>query len=288
MATAVAPQIAIDGPLPDAPPFGLLGVARPVAPDTDRFLGGAAVWPFPTAMPEVWASCSAGTFRLKSSGEEQDSPVFLPFTVIQPVTCSALSVAGGWEAFKGRALQVLDITESWAVEREFLSGALLGVDQPFLANGDAVLIDAGAAKSPREALSQLERAIARTGRAGVIHADPATVAWWSTLGTGLRVEGGKLKTTGNGTPVVAGGGYIDALPADDQGALSDTQGWAFASGPVQYRADRPYVTPDSIAEALDRDTNPNELTAYAERNYLLTWDPAQIQTGVLVDRSLTP
>ena len=91
-----------------------------------------------------------------------------------------------------------------------------------------------------------------------------------------------------GTLVAVGAGYIGVVP-DGEAALAADQEWAFATGFVQVRRGELFVNPAVYSQAIDRAFN--EVTYYAERNYLLSWvgrqdgsDANHIQAGVLIDR----
>ncbi len=81
MSTTLGPPVYLDGPLPVAPPFGLLSTAT-IVPSDDRFGVGGAVWPYPPGLPTSWDGCSAGTFRTKADGEGWELPIFAAFTAL--------------------------------------------------------------------------------------------------------------------------------------------------------------------------------------------------------------
>ncbi len=177
--------------------------------------------------------------------------------------------------------------EATAVERVFANGDGHGTLGAYLADANLDILAGGAAQTRREGLALLENAIAEVG-AGIIHATPALAALWR--GDYLLDVGrdGQLRT-GIGTLVVVGAGYIGVSP-DAQHGFTSTQEWAFATGFVQVRRDDVTILPGQYAQALDRATN--EITFYAERDYLLSWvgrqddsDDEHIQAGVLVDRT---
>ena len=278
MSTTFGPPVVLAGPLPTPYPHGLFSAATLVPEAGERWGNGATIRPYPNGEPFVFDPCFAGTFRVKEIPEQPEAQLFAAFTVYLADRCAARGI-GTDDALTERARLSLLAVEQWAVEQELVSGGVMTAN-PYLADGNATLLMSGAAVAADEALALLEAAIGDSRRAGVIHAGRATASAWSSLG-GLRVQGEKL-LSGLSTPIAAGGGYQNTVP-DGEGGLSDTQEWAWATGPVEIRRSEVEVFPGTLAEALDRETN--EVTYYAERNYLVDWD-TQLQAAVLVDRSL--
>ena len=272
--TAVGPAVALDGPLPVAPPHSLLmkeGVV--VERDATRVLNGANVWAYPTGCSSRWEPCSDGTYRTKASDSEQPTSRFDAFVVYKPVTCSAMGLRDPEELFR-RAEAVLDATISASVEAAMAEGT----DQssnPFFGDVNVDDVTTGTAVAPRVGLAMLEEAIGETCRLGMIHLTPAVV---SVLQDNALSPVSTLETA-NGTPVVSGMGYqgIDTPYLADPGTGED---WAFATGPV-----RVYLGPvrlDSVKENLDR--SDNILTFRAERYVLAIWDGV-LQAAALIDWS---
>lgn len=273
--TAIGPALGIDGPLPLERPFGLLSLPAPyvtVHREEGRELNGVVVDAYPSATPVPWEPCSTGTFREKDAGEPSAMPRFDPVGLYVPITCSSFSFGPNWREWADRAGSVMEATLSFGVETVLSQGVDLS-SNPFLGDTDATVLG-GAAVTPIVALSHLENAIGATGRAGIIHADPATVAAWSEY---LRVVGGHLETF-NGTPVAAGGGYIGA-PADGSTAGAG-ESYAFASGPVEVWHTEPMPVGEDINGTLD--TSINEATFRSEVFVLVEWDTA-LQAAVLVN-----
>lgn len=280
MSTTLGPPIYLDGPLPVAQPFSLLQAATIVPTDSDRLGVGGAVWPYPPGLPTSWDGCSAGTFRTKADGEGWELPIFAAFTVYLPITCSSITAHA--PGFADRARAAFAATESFAVAYELARGHALPLN-PFLTDANLTILNAGAV-TPDVGLSYLEQAIGATGRAGMIHMDPATATSMNgSGGYGLDLRptsGGVLRTTANGTLVAVDGGYIGANPSLHAPAAAG-QSWAFATGPVQIRRGGDIeIIADNIAQSMDRASN--EVTFRAERDYLVTWDVA-LQAAVLVD-----
>ena len=277
MSTTMGPPVYLDGPLPVAPSRSLLATATIVPSDSDRFGVGGAVWPYPPGLPSAWDPCSTGTFRTKADATGWDLPIFDAFTVYLPITCSTITAHS--PGFEDRARLALAATESFAVARELARGTANPLN-PFLTDANLNIL-APAAVTPDVGLSYLEDAIGATGRAGMIHTTPAVgAAINGSGGYGIDVRSGQLLTTANGTPVALDGGYIGANPSLHAPAAAG-QAWAFATGPVQVRRSNDItMIPGDIAQATDRSIN--EVTFYAERDYLVTWDTA-LQAAVLID-----
>jgi hypothetical protein len=275
----MGPPLAIDGPLPVAPPYSLVSAATIVPSDDLRFGVGGAVWPYPPGLPDTWAPCSDGTFRVKSDGDGWELPIFESFTAYLPITCSSITAHA--DGFSDRVRLAFAATESFAVAREISRGHANPLN-PFFTDANLTILAGGAAVSPDVGLSYLEDAIGATGRQGLVHLTPAVAAALngSSGGYGLEAKGGKQQTTANGTPVAIDGGYIGANPSLHAPAAAG-QAWAFATGPVQIRRGPDIeLIADNIAQSMDR--SDNTVTYRAERDYLVDWDLA-LQVAVLVD-----
>lgn len=186
--------------------------------------------------------------------------------------------------FTQRAVTQLGGTEEAAIENVLATGGAVP-SNPYLADASLDKLNGGAATNPVEGLALLEEAIGGTKKGGIIHAAPATIAYWSWYRLIQEpTKEGDLYTL-SGTPVVCGYGYIGVVPYGS-GALSDTEDWAFATGPIKiWRDPRILLVPGTYREALDR--SDNNLTYRAERTVVVTWDTA-LQTGVLIDRATKP
>lgn len=269
--TAIGPALDLDGPLPVAPEHCLLSLPGVVREGDGRWMNGVTIDGYPGDVPSLWEPCSSGTYRTKIEGDSRLTPRFDPFVEYLPITCSASSL-NGVENFKGRAGTAIRATASYGVEVALSQGVELSIN-PFLGDGNVNILGGGAV-SPLVGLAWLEDAIGATGRGGLIHATPATVAAWSEY---LEVMNGVLMTK-NGTPVASGGGYIGAsADGSDPGA---GQAYAFASGPVQVFLSDLQVIGEDINGTLD--TSNNDVTFRAEYYALAVWDTA-LQAAVLID-----
>jgi hypothetical protein len=277
----------LDAPLPQPRRYTLLDAAQIVNSADERWLAGAWINGYPSGRPRTHDPCSTGTYRLKSADAGAARPMVGSFTVVQGGSCTAKSVGPDATWYKDRLSLAFQAVEATAVERMLATGDGHGGNLGAYI-GDANM-DAPVGNTPqtrREGLAILETEIAKVGN-GIIHATPATATLWRGDYL-IDVVGGQLRT-GIGTLVVVGAGYIGARP-DAYGGLGATQDWAFATGFIQVRRDEITILPGQYSEALDRVSN--ELTFYAERDYLLSWvgrqdnsDAEHIQAGVLIDRT---
>jgi len=268
---AVGPALALDGPLPASPPYSLLKVPGVVVEDGDRWMNGVNVDGYPSDTPSLWEPCSEGTFRTKVDGNPSPMPRFDSFVVYLPITCSALSI-GDVRMFQERARRTLEATLSFGVEEALSQGVVMSTN-PFLGDSNVTILGGGAV-TPEVGLRWLEDAIGETGRAGMIHATPATVAAWEFE----ALETGDVLRTPNGTPVAVGGGYIGAEA--NGSAPGAGSAYAFASGPVQVRLSDMQMVGEDINGTLD--TSLNDVTFRAEIYALAVWDTA-LQAAVLID-----
>lgn len=268
---AIGPALDLDGPLPVAPPHGLLTIPGVLRDDGDRWLNGVNIDSYPCNVPTLWDPCSTGTYRAKEDVVEMPRPRFDSFAIIQSLVCSSLGI-GDPVAFTEKAETVLNATQSFGVE-EAISQGVAGSTNPFLGDVNVTVLGGGAV-TPAVGLAWLENAIGATGRMGMIHAPPAVVVAWEA-GLSQDAPDGVLRTM-NGTPVASGGGYIGA---DANGVSAGAgQSWVFASGPVEVRLASVAVQP--IRETLDR--TDNSVVVRAERYALAVWDGC-LQVAVLID-----
>lgn len=277
--TAVGPAVALDGPLPVAPPQSLLNTPGiVVAEDATRVLNGANVWMYPTGCSELWEPCSDGTFRVKSDESTMLAPRFDAFVVYKSVTCSTFGMADVEELAR-RAERVLDATLSAGVERALAAG-VDGSSNPFFADANVVDVTPtpGTAVSPRVGVSALEEAIGNTCRQGLLHLTPAVIA-----GLPAPLREGATLATANGTPIASGMGYQGV---EVTGEADTTEDWVFATGGVQVYLGPVQMT--TVKESMDRSVN--EVTFRAEKYVLAVWDGIDndelAAAAVLVDWAL--
>lgn len=266
--------------------YDLEQILLPEAPDNGqvyRWGNGAQVYPYPVDTGSSFDPCSTGTFAQKDEGSTPPLPIFAAFTAYLPETCTSSRIVSE-EYFRARAQLAFQAVESGIYENVLATGgALNGSGQPYLGDSNLVVLGGGPV-SPLEGLALLEDAIGSTFRRGMIHVTPATLVALLFFGEAIRVVGKSLQST-DGDDVVVGNGYIGVLPDTHNAALTSTQAWAFATGPVQVRREPNIrIYPDYLYQALDRAEN--IVTYRAERDALVTWDTVA-QFGVLIDRSLS-
>ena len=261
--TAIGPAVALDGPLPVAPPQSLLNTPGiVVAEDATRVLNGANVWMYPSGCASLWEPCSTGTFRVKDDASTQITQRFDSFVVYKSITCSTIGLDNMMlEDLARRAERVLDATLSAGVEKALANG-VTGSSNPFFGDANVQVLNSGTAVSPRVGVSFLEEAIGLNCRQGLLHLTPAIVA-----GLPAPLREGTTLATANGTPIASGMGYqgIDTAALASPAVKQD---WAFATLGVQvYLGPVVMTTPK---ESVDRTIN--EVTFRAEKYVLAVWD----------------
>jgi hypothetical protein len=282
VANTFGPPVFIDGPPPSPPALTLVGAARAVPASGDRWYNGAAVWPYPRDLPDVFDPCqpasSAG--HAKDAGTATTEETFAAWNVLEGISCTTRSVRDPAE-WQRRVQVALEAYEHWAIEREFWTAALRP-DNPHLAQTlGTTILNSGTAVGPLQALARLEQAIADAGGNGVIHVRPAIFSLWSAWDVlEADLTRGVAKTQ-LGTIVVPGVGYTGSKP--DGTAPTNTIDTAYATGPVEVRRSDVEILPESMSQATDRARN--FTTFRAERYVLITWDQ-RIHVSVNIDRTL--
>lgn len=271
--TGVGPAGPIDGPLPVAPKHGLLTIPGVAVEGAGTWETGLVVDGYATQAPSLWEPCATGTFRVKDDGDEGPKRRFNPIVVYYPISCSTHGISNPGRIGE-RAERLLEATISYGVEKALAQGVLLSTNA-YLGDGNLVPL-AGSPVAPKVGLRYLENAIGATGRKGLIHATPAVVAEWF----GDPQTDADQLVTANGTPVVAGGGYIGTDPVSEPSPAT-TVDWVFATGPVEVFLDK--LERVEVAQAVDRSVN---LASYrAEQVVLVEWDTV-LQVGIRIDWSL--
>lgn len=297
------PYSVIDGPPTEPPKYGLLQAASALVPgvrfvnDNDRWLNGADALPPVEHNGATHSPFDASGAPTKEIGDATDSQRFFPLTVYVPDKCSAFRAEDDAE-YRARILARLAAVESANVANALLTGDGLPLASPRLSDGEGAFPVGNTAVSLPVALAQLEGAIARTRRRGVIHMSPiaATILSGSGHVFLLDPQGAKEQDvifTRQGTLVIPDQGYIEgATPAPSPGthpAASANQEWMYSSGFVEVRRTETFIQPPTLAEALDRGLtatlgDPNTITYLAERHYLVSWD-TEAQAAVLANYS---
>lgn len=325
--TAVAtfgPPVRIDGPLPVAPPYGLINTAQvlneatadfaarvaadrqgpvpphgateddlydfetvllPDDPAGEIYRWGNGAQVYPYPIDTGYSWDPCSTGTMRTKADGQTPPLPTFAAFTAYLPETCTSSRIVSQAyFTARAQLAFAAVESAIYENVLAEGGALNGSGQPYLGDSNMTVLGGGAVSPEEGLALLEDAIGSTHRQGMIHATPATVTAWTFTGPAIDKEGAVLKTR-VGTSVVSGDGYIGVKPDDHNAGLSATQAWAFASGPVQVRREAQIrIYPDQLKQALDR--SENIVTYRAERDALVTWDTA-LQVGVLVDRSIS-
>lgn len=296
------PTLAVDGPPPLPPEYGLLQAAAADASGVrfvndaddlgrDRWLNGVIVYPYPPDTATAWDACAPGTFFLdKPFGATLAQPSFAAITVVLAETCTSYKVWNQTE-FSDRAKTALGAVEGAAVEQEFMSGHVFR-DQPYLADGSGTFPNLNAATRPNNAVQLLEQEIAKSGKLGIIHCTPMMATALLGSGFALSDKTGVIRTI-NGNVVIPGFGYVTgATNPTGHPAAGANQEWVYATGAIDIRRSELFITPDDVSEALERGTGgasngrPNSITYRAERYYVVDWD-TEVQAAVLADRCST-
>ncbi len=252
-------------------------------------MGGAWINDYPAGRPISHDPCSAGTNRLKAADAGTARPMVGAFTVVIGGSCTAKSIGPTSKWYEDRLALAFQAVETFAVERVLITGdhhaGSLGA---YVGDANMEAPVGATAQTRREGLAILENEIASVGN-GIIHITPALAALWAGDYL-IAPERGQMRTIGNGTLVAVGAGYIGAKPDAYQAPVTSTQEWAYATGFIDYHSDDLTILPGSYSQALDRSSN--EVTFYAERDYLLSWvgrqdsnDDQHIQAGVLIGRT---
>lgn len=293
----------IDGPPPIPPLYGLIPAAEAakaagvrIVPDTDdrgieRWMNGVEVYPYPPSIGDVFNPCAVSSeFVSKDFGDDLEHPQFGAMTVYVSETCTTSKV---WnqEEFKARAVANIVAVESGTIAYEFLTGHRLPA-QPHLADGNGDFPNGDTVTTVLLGIEAMEKQIALSRRQGLIHCSPMIATAMLSRGFSLRDETGVIRTI-NGIVVIPDFGYAaGATPTGHAAPGSAVQEWIYATGPVDIRRTEIFVTPDNVADAVDKGTpnsatnnKPNSITYRAERYYLVDWD-TEVQAAVLVDRSL--
>ena len=294
----------VDGPTPVEQSFGLLQAALSsaepgvtlVGPDVDsqgveRWINGLAVYPFPPDLGDVYDPCAPGSVATtKGFGDSLTNPDFGAMTVWLAETCTSPRVSWSQDGFKARASTALNAVAGAAVAYEFMTGTRIPAN-PHLADGNAAVLNGGAATSVVNGVALLENYIAaNSGKIGVIHCTPGA-ATAARERFAIDNRSGYIKTI-NGTIVIPDFGYAKANAEQSHpvGQLPPTgsQEWMYATGAINIRRSELFTQPDNVTEALDRGmgaTNgtPNSITYRAEVYFAVTYS-VQIQAAVLVDR----
>lgn len=188
-----------------------------------------------------------------------------PFTVTAGYECGPVGIS---EAERRRfALEKLQATEQAAVEDIFSRGTF--GQSPSLANNTPAATDVGPAVDIVEAFSQLEDAFYSTyGYPGTIHL-PHVASSFAEAAEVMSMQQRLWRTAASS--VVSIGNYAGLSPSGASPGADET--WVYITPPVAiWRASTPFISP--IEGALDRGNN--EMTTFAEREYVVAYEPCPV------------
>lgn len=261
------------------PRFGLLSVTQfPEPPDSVHWQFGVT-WEGVKCTPANITNgliCDDTPVTPFNIPKETDRGVPLyagsPFVVYGDYECGV--VGRPLREARERALANLYAGEDRAVERAVQLGE---AGNALSLVGSAVdITPAVGGVSIVEAVAALEQ-YAAVNYAGLptLHMTPylATYAANEHLVCAKMSENGwRLYTEGMGTPVAAGGGYVDVGPdaSESPGSPGDGIRWMYVTGQVYVWRSEPWITPPNEGASVDR--LQNNVTVLAERTYVVGWE----------------
>lgn len=254
-------------------PYGLFSVLTPRAPEDDHWQNGEGVtWETLTCAPasgiggvdcvpgeegETVAAVGLPKNLTAGAGEAGDAA---PFSIYGVYTCTPTGHDVDYAT--QRATEHLLAREEARVEQAIWTGDL---DNGGFA---ADAIDAGGTFSVARSVARLEDWLAKNyGSLGVLHMTREAAIIGLDDGV-LEVKSGKL-VTALGTPVVAGAGYPGTGPAGEAPGANQTYVYA-TPALMGYRSE---VFPGVDPVEAGFNTSNNDLTAVAERAYIVGYDP---------------
>lgn len=266
--------------------YGLFSVAQQPPTEGERWRCGV-MWE-----PYACDESAAYGDQCDNDGEEKTIRDGVPlveadaFTIYDGYLCR-LPGRPTEQAIRDRAETALSLGEQRAIEYVVWTGESGdSTVNPHLASPSAVVLNpvnpptADDALSLPAALAALENYLAANyGGQGVIHASRGVVTLLAHLQLVER-DGTRLRTL-LGTLVAGYGGSPNTGP--DGTEAPDGTAWLYATGPVAMRRGPMFITPDTIAAALNRTTN--EVLVIAEREVVVGWDC--VHAAVLADISCT-
>lgn len=276
------PLALVAPPVPEVSPYGLLSLGDPVSDGDDRWAGGYSYESLScnarVTLSDLCDPAQAIVITERDTANRIQTQQ--PVVIVVEDQCSTFGF--GPREREQRALQAMDQCTQKALEYELWTGALAtaaGHANRRLASPTAVDVTPtpGTPVKIRYGLALLEGAIANSGCGvrGVIHATRSVA---SALG-GKDVDG--HLETGLGNYVIAGTGYPGTGPNGAQPAGNAV--WMYATGPVTYRLDDPFVPNDEMRERVD--TSSNSIFTRAFRTASAEFDGCA-HFAVLVDLTL--
>jgi hypothetical protein len=256
----LAPRGLVAGPVRTPLPYGLFSVVPFRDGSGDRWAAGVE-WDLDSPAadggigglgPLLASQDDMFGFPKKLEANGGGTAIADPFTVYGYFTCNPIGV--GFDEAQRRATLNLNTFEEARVEQALWTGDLANTPNFAGANGVDAPDAIGSFEDVNEAISRADAWLAkRYGSQGVIHLSKAQAAL-SGFGV-LSASGGRL-TTKLGTPVVAGAGY-----GDD----------AVIATPAVFGYRSEVIEAGGAQANFDRSTN--TMTAIAERNYLIGFEP---------------
>lgn len=251
--------------------YGLLSVVDPVTPTDQHWEGSGVEWEdflCATQSQSFLDYCPPVSGFTKTATSDIDFCHADPFYVKGSFECSTggRPVSEGFEIARQRLLT----WENHEVERTFWTGiSANGTVNPSLAFGNDTcgltvtdLTPLAGAVDPTAAISILEEALTDfSACGGVIHA-PYGFAAQLAQATLLEREGDRYYTP-TGQSLALGAGYPGTGPANV--APGAAESWLFATGPIAIWRSNVFMTPNDVAEGVNRSVN--NITVHAERAY---------------------
>lgn len=254
----------ITAPPARRPAYSLVGVA----PSADQFLTARALADGWEMAPEACgpggqrSTIDCGSVEAGTPGTNPAWTEGTPFVVRAFDECSAMSFQ--LRDYAARARRQLESVESYQIAAELWGGSL-GLGQRSLTDLASDRLTSAAA-TPVAAVACLEAGLATCGGAqGMVHVPAQLLPYLAAEGVVRR--DGNVWVTPMGHLVVADAGYDGTGPGGL--AVSSTQ-YAYATSMIYVGMGEVMVTPDTIAEAMDRSVN--LVTFEASRLASWVWD----------------
>lgn len=264
------PGILVDGPTCVPAPFGLFSVAEVEDVDNGHWVDGNFHEQLDCGdLLTVTDFCEPHT-KADAAGEVS-FPESDGFTVIAGYKCSTVgeTLQVAWD----RAKERMDQGEQRSVERVFWTGldgsAVPAQVSPGLGqNADVVdLTPLAGAVSITDGLALLESwAGENMSCSPVIHANRGLGVYFAERNlVDADQNNGVLRSTGTGSRIVIGGGYLVNGPSGD--APASGEGWIYITGSIKVRRGPVFYTPDRGDDAGAMDRTINDVEVFAERFY---------------------
>lgn len=266
----VVPYLTVPAPVRTPQPFGLFSVVTPSSPSDPHWQSAGAQ--FTELSGKV--SGRGDTLCYTDNADPDAKPVgipktldlfvettsaWTPFTVFATRTCTP-GAGKALDDLQNEASTALLEGEEKRVEQAAWTGDL--GNKGFAADAEKL----GTGVSPVRAMALLEGWIAdNLPGQGVIHLTRSAATFLARKDV-ITISGSSARTT-LGTPVVIGSGYPGSAP--DGTAAAEGSEWAYATGPLVVLRSEVFTSTGPGSTLID--TSVNDLTAVAERTYLVGW-----------------